>query len=85
MLSQPDDDTNEYVIAYASRNKNKAKSNYSCYEGESLAVVWIVTHFRHYLYGKPFILVTDHQPLEWLLTSNKLRGKHARWPLILQE
>ena len=51
----------------------------------TLAVVWAVTHFRHFLYGKPFTLVTDHQPLEWLLTSNKLTGKHARWALILQE
>ena len=48
-------------------------------------VVWAVTHYRHYLYGKPFTLVTDHQPLEWLLTTNKLTSKHARWALILQE
>ena len=47
--------------------------------------MWVVTHFRHYLYGKPFTLVNNHQPLEWLLTSNKLTGKHARWALILQE
>ena len=47
-----------------------------------MTVVWAVTHFRHYLYGKAFTLVTDHQPLEWLLTNNKLPGKHARWALI---
>ena len=47
--------------------------------------MWEVTHYRHSLYGKQFTLVTDHQPLEWLLTSNKLTGKHARWAIILQE
>ena len=78
MLSQRDDDKNEYVIVYASRSNNKAESNYSIYEGEALAVVWVVTHFRHYLYGKPFVLVADHQPLEWLLTDNKLTGEHTR-------
>ena len=46
--------------------------------------MWAVTHYRHYLYGKPFTLVTDHQSLEWLLISNNLTGKHARWALILQ-
>ena len=81
VLSQQDDDKNEYVIAYASRSNNKAESNCSSYEGEAMAVVWAVTHFRHYLYGKPFVLVIDHQPL---LTGNKLTGKHARWALILQ-
>ena len=47
--------------------------------------MWAVTHFRHYIYGKPFILVTDIPHLKWLLTSNKLTDKHARWLLILQE
>ena len=85
VLSQRDDDKNEYVIAYASCSNNRPKSNFSSYEGEALAVVWAVTHFRHYLYGNPLTLVTDHQPLEWLLISNKLTGSHARWALILQE
>ena len=80
---QRDDDMNEYVIAYASRSNNKAESNFSSYEGEALAVVWAVTYFRHYLYGKSSRRVTGHQPLEWLLTSSKLTGKHARWALIL--
>jgi hypothetical protein len=75
----------EYVIAYASRSNNKAKSNYFSYEGECLIVVWVIIHFRPYLYGTNFILYTDHQPIKWLMTNNKLNGKLARWALILQE
>ncbi len=85
VLTQKDDDGKEYVIAYASRSNNNAESKYSSYEGECLAVVWAVAHFRPYLYGQSFTLVTDHQPLKWLMESDKLTGKLARWALLLQE
>ena len=35
VLTQRDDDKNEYVIAYANRSNNRAESNYSNYEGEA--------------------------------------------------
>ena len=75
----------ERVIAYASRSCNAAESNYSSYEGEGAAVVWGVMHFRADLQGRKFTLVTDHQPLEWLMNTQTLRGKNARWAMILQE
>ena len=85
MLTQRDNEGNEYVIAYASRSCNKTERNYSSYHGECLAAVWAVSHFRYYLYGRKFTLITDHEPLEWLMTNEKLRGMHARWANILQE
>jgi hypothetical protein len=44
-----------------------------------------LSYFRIYLYGRPFVLKTDHKPLKWLMTSKKLTGMHARWASILQE
>lgn len=85
VLAQKDDVGREYVIAFASRSNNNAESNYSSYEGEALAAVWAIAHFRPYLYGQQFTLVTDHQPLKWLMESDKLTGKLARWALLLQE
>jgi hypothetical protein len=82
---QLDEEGKEYVIAYASQSNKEAESNYSSYEGECLVVVWVVIHFRPYLYGIDFILYTDHQPIKWLMTNDKLTGKLARWALILQE
>jgi hypothetical protein len=74
ILCQFDEEGKEYVIAYASRN-NKAKSNYSSYARECLAVVWVIIHFKPYLYGTKFILYIDHQPIKWLMTNDKLIGK----------
>jgi len=85
IFGQLDEEGKEYVITYASRNNNKAESNYSSYERECFAVVWAVIHFRPYLYGTNFPLYTNHQPIKWLMTNDKLTGKLARWALILQE
>jgi hypothetical protein len=73
------------VIAYALRSNNRTESNYSSYYGECLAAVWAVSYFRIYVYGRPFVLKTDHEPLKWLMTSEKLTRMHARWASILQE
>ncbi len=85
ILGQLNGEGKEYVIAYASQNNNKAENNYFSYKGECLAIVWVVIHFRPYLYGTKFTLYTDHQPIKWLMTNIKLNGKLACWALILQE
>jgi hypothetical protein len=66
-------------------SNNKTERNYSSYAGECLAAVWEVSHFRVYLYGRRFVLLTDHEPLKWLMTNEKLTGMHARWAHILSE
>jgi hypothetical protein len=85
VVTHKDDFGREYVVAYATRNNNTAEANYSSYEGETLAAVWAIAHFWPYIYGQHFTLATDHQPLRWLMESNKLTGKLARWALLLQE
>ncbi|CAI7868407.1 unnamed protein product [Closterium sp. NIES-54] len=75
----------EIVVAFSSRSFNPTEANYCSYEGEGLAAVWGVTHFRVYLQGRPFTLVTDHQPLTWLMTNQTLTCRNARWAMRLQE
>jgi hypothetical protein len=85
VLSQTDDAGNEYMVACVSRSLNKHEKNYSSYKGECLGAVWAVKIFKHFLHGRKFTLVTDHEPLKWLMASATLEGAHARWACILQE
>jgi hypothetical protein len=82
ILGQLDEEGKEYVNTYESQSNNKAESNYSSYERECLAIVWVVIHFRPYLYGTKFTLYTDHQPIKWLITNDKLIDKLTCWALI---
>jgi hypothetical protein len=83
ILGQFDEKGKEYVITYASRNNNKAESNYSSYKGECLAIIWAIIHFKPYIYGTKFTLYIDHQPIKWLMTNDKLPGKLVCWAFII--
>ena len=83
ILSQVGKDGEEHPVCFASRSCNPAEQNYSSFEGECLAVVRATSLFRPYLFGNSFHLVTDHEPLKWIMTTTKLTGKLARWSLLL--
>ena len=85
VLGQIDDEGREYMVACISRTLNKHERNYSSYKGECLAAVWACRTLRPYIHGLPVVLVTDHKPLKWLLTTQDLEGVMARWACILQE
>ena len=63
VLSQLNDSGNEKVIAYASKALSPRQQKYSTTEKEALAVVFGTGHFRVYLLGRHFKLITDHNAL----------------------
>ena len=52
---------------------------------KTLTTVWDIAHFQPYLYNQLFTLITNHQPLRWLMKSNKFTSKLAMWILLLQD
>lgn len=50
-----------------------------------LAAVFAARTYRHMLFGATVTLVTDHEPLKYLLDSPELTGQHAQWALMIQE
>ena len=42
-----------------------------------------VEHLSSYLYGKKFIIYTDHKPPAWLLNKKSLHPRLERWIIRL--
>ena len=71
VLAQQGDDGLERVVAYGSHSMNNHEKGYCITRKELLAVYYFCQHFKHYLYGKRFILRTDHKALTFMSTTKK--------------
>ncbi|GFU63702.1 retrovirus-related Pol polyprotein from transposon 17.6 [Trichonephila clavipes] len=78
-------DGQERVIAYFSKCLSKPERNYCVTRKKLLAIIKTVEHFHPYLYGRRFLLRTDHASLTWLLNFKNSEGQIARWIQRLQE
>ena len=56
-------DGSERPVEFAIRTLSGAKKNYAQIKKEGLAIVFGIKRFQLHLYGRKFILVTDHQSL----------------------
>lgn len=72
-------------VAYTSRSLNKAELNYPVTHKELLAIYWSVRHFRPYLYGRRFKIVTDHKPLVYLFSLTDPSSRLTKFRLGLEE
>ena len=60
-----------HTVAFASRFLNSVEDRYSLNELELLGVVWSIGHFKCYLYGKLFTVITDHRALLSIMRENR--------------
>ena len=85
ILAQKQPDETLRPVHYASRSLTNQEKKYSQTEKEGLGVVWACERFHLYLYGKPFVILTDHQPLKILYSrTGKPSPRVLRWSLRLQ-
>jgi len=84
VLSQPYPQ-GEKPVSFFSKQLRPAETRYIVSDLEALAVVTAVKHFRPYLHGRHFTVVTDHRALIFLLNpSTELSDRLLRWALKLQ-
>ena len=87
IFTQRDNDKASYkIISYASRVLSSVDSHYSQTDIEGLALVWAIEHFRLFLLGTEFDVVTDHKALEAIFNNPKSKppARIERWILRLQ-
>lgn len=88
VLSHEMEDGSERPVGYASRTLTPAEKGYSQLDKESLAIMYGVQKFHYYLYGREFVIRSDHKPLYHLLHPAKAipamaSARLQRWALTL--
>ena len=83
-------DGTERPIFNVSKTLTATQRNYSQIQREALAIVFALKKFHHFIYGRKFILVTDHKPLLALFGPNKAipalaANRLASWALMLSQ
>ena len=73
------------VIAYASRQLKKHEVNYPTHDLELAAVVFALRIWRHYLYGVPYRIFTDHKSLQYLFSQKDLNMRQRRWIELIKD
>jgi len=69
----------EKTILYFSRSLSRAERNYCVTRRELLAVIEAIKHCHHYLWGRDFLIRSDHGALRWITNFKRPEGQLARW------
>ena len=88
VISHVFEDGSERPVAFTSRTLSPTERNYSQIEKEALSLIYGIQKFHQYLYGRPFVFVTDHRPLLSILGPKKgipplAAARMQRWALLL--
>lgn len=71
-------------IAYFSKKFSPQELKYSTVEKEGLSIIWSIKKFEIYLYGREFVLETDHKALTFIDQVKATNARIMRWSLFLQ-
>ena len=70
-MSHVVDRNKEQPIAYALHSLSTAERKYSQLDKAALAIVFGVTRFHQFVYGRQFTLYSDHKPLIYIFDETK--------------
>lgn len=73
------------VIAYTSRQLKVHEKNYPVLDLDLAAIVHALKIWRHYLYGVPCEIYTDHRSLQHLFKQKDLNLHQRRWLEMLKD
>ena len=86
VLAQKKKDGKIHPVQYASRTMKKTERNYSACEREAFTVIFALMKFRVYLLStQRFLLITDHQSLQYAFKKKDMHGRLACWMDFLAE
>ena len=66
-------------ISFFSKKMKPLETRYSTFDRELLAVYLAIRHFRYFLEGRCFHVLTDHKPLTRALHTCPVLSKHTSW------
>lgn len=84
VLSQ-DELPNDRPIFFYSKTLSECQKRYSTIQKELLAIVEAIKAFRVYLYGRFFVLITDHKPLCYLFNMKDCNSRLFRQRIDIME
>ncbi|GJT30594.1 putative reverse transcriptase domain-containing protein [Tanacetum coccineum] len=67
------------VIAYASRQLKIHEKNYMTHDLELRAVVFAFKIWRHYLYGKKYVIYIDYKSLQHIFIQKEMNMRQRHW------
>ena len=73
------------MVAYASRQLKPHEKNYPTHDLESVAIIFALKIWRHYLYGEKCFIYTDHKSLKYLPSQRELNLRQRRWMELIKD
>ena len=73
------------VVVYASRHLKFLENIYPTHDLKLAAVVFALKIWRHYLYGEPCEIYTDHKSLQYLFKKRDMNLRQRRWLELLKD
>ena len=76
--------TNLRPISYPSKTLSSTESNYSNIDRELLGLLFALTHFKHFTYGRLIRIITNHKPLVSLFRKSLVDSSPRLTRMLIQ-